>query len=102
MEYKEGVIRGTEVVADLRREGFKGVVLIRSANDDEASGHKYRGPTLSRRSLFVHFYNSRRWGKWVSIETDQRETAGGGNREGVPACVEDGAVKNQRTMASAS
>jgi CheY-like chemotaxis protein len=42
MEYKEGVIRGTEVVAALRREGFKGVVLIRSANDDNASGLVYR------------------------------------------------------------
>jgi CheY-like chemotaxis protein len=42
MEYDQGVIRGSEVVADLRREGFTGVMLIRSANDDAASGLKYR------------------------------------------------------------
>jgi CheY-like chemotaxis protein len=42
MEYDQGVIRGTEVVADLRREGFTGVMLIRSANDDAASGLNYR------------------------------------------------------------
>jgi CheY-like chemotaxis protein len=42
MEYDQGVIRGTEVVADLRLEGFTGVFLIRSANDDAASGLQYR------------------------------------------------------------
>ena len=42
MEYDQGVIRGSEVVADLRREGFTGVMLIRSANDDATSGLKYR------------------------------------------------------------
>jgi CheY-like chemotaxis protein len=42
MEYDAGVIRGTEVVAELRQEGFTGVFLIRSANDDAASGLQYR------------------------------------------------------------
>jgi hypothetical protein len=37
MEYDQGKILGTEVVADLRHEGFTGVMLIRSANDDAAS-----------------------------------------------------------------
>ena len=43
MEYKgEGNIRGTQIVTELRESGFKGVLLIRSANDDTASGHVYR------------------------------------------------------------
>ena len=42
MEYKEGTVKGTDLVAELRHEGFAGVLLIRSANDDKASGYLYR------------------------------------------------------------
>jgi CheY-like chemotaxis protein len=42
MDYTEGNIKGTEIVAELRQSGFKGVVFIRSANDDDVSGNMYR------------------------------------------------------------
>jgi len=34
---------GTDVTHELRSGGFKGIILIRSANDDAASANKYRG-----------------------------------------------------------
>jgi DNA-binding NarL/FixJ family response regulator len=41
MEYPAGSILGTEVTASLREAGFKGVVAIRSANDEPASRKMY-------------------------------------------------------------
>ena len=40
--YSEGKVLGTDVVNELRSDGFKGIVLIRSANDDAASANQYR------------------------------------------------------------
>ena len=40
--YNEGKVLGTNVTAELRSDGFKGIILIRSANDDAASANKYR------------------------------------------------------------
>ena len=40
--YREGKIFGTDITNELRSDGFKGVILIRSANDDAASANKYR------------------------------------------------------------
>jgi hypothetical protein len=40
--YSEGKILGTDITNELRSDGFKGIVLIRSANDDAASANKYR------------------------------------------------------------
>ena len=40
--YKEGKIMGTDVTAELRADGFRGIIFIRSANDDAASANHYR------------------------------------------------------------
>ena len=40
--YQEGKVFGTDVTDELRAGGFKGIILIRSANDDAASANKYR------------------------------------------------------------
>ena len=40
--YKEGAVYGTDVTKKLRDQGFKGVILIRSANDDAKSATSYR------------------------------------------------------------
>ena len=42
LEYDEGKAKGTQIIRELRQAGFSGVALIRSANDDAASGHVYR------------------------------------------------------------
>ena len=34
--YKEGKVLGTDITHELRAGGFKGIILIRSANDDVA------------------------------------------------------------------
>ena len=57
--YQEGKVFGTEITRELRSDGFKGIILIRSANDDAASANKYRragangciGKTLKSTSL---------------------------------------------------
>ena len=36
------MVLGTEITADLRSLGFKGIVLIRSANDDHFAREMYR------------------------------------------------------------
>jgi len=41
MEYRAGTVLGTEVTASLREAGFKGVIAIRSANDEPASRKMY-------------------------------------------------------------
>ena len=40
--YQEGKVLGTDVTIELRADGFKGIILIRSANDDAVSANKYR------------------------------------------------------------
>jgi len=40
--YMEGQVYGTDVTQKLREQGFKGVILIRSANDDPKSATSYR------------------------------------------------------------
>ena len=40
--YQEGKVLGTDVTDELRSGGFKGIILIRSANDDAASANQYR------------------------------------------------------------
>ena len=40
--YTEGRVFGTDVTSELRSHGFKGIILIRSANDDAASANRYR------------------------------------------------------------
>ena len=40
--YQEGKVFGTDITSELRSDGFKGIILIRSANDDAASANKYR------------------------------------------------------------
>ena len=57
--YTEGKVFGTDVTSELRSDGFKGIILIRSANDDAASANRYRragangcvGKTLKSASL---------------------------------------------------
>jgi len=41
MDYSEGNVKGTEVVAELRSRGFKGVIFIRSSDDDSDSKKEY-------------------------------------------------------------
>ena len=41
MEYPAGLVLGTEVTSSLREAGFKGVIAIRSANDEPASQKMY-------------------------------------------------------------
>ena len=41
MDYPAGSILGTEVTTSLREAGFKGVIAIRSANDEPASRKMY-------------------------------------------------------------
>ena len=40
--YQEGKVLGTDITHELRSDGFKGIILIRSANDDAASANRYR------------------------------------------------------------
>merc|ERR1711865_78809 len=40
--YKEGKVFGTDITSELRSDGYKGIILIRSANDDAASANQYR------------------------------------------------------------
>jgi hypothetical protein len=40
--YKEGRELGTNLARELRERGFRGLIFIRSANDDPASGNFYR------------------------------------------------------------
>ena len=40
--YDEGKVLGTDIISELRTQGFKGIAFIRSANDDAASAGKYR------------------------------------------------------------
>jgi len=42
MEYAAGTILGTDLTVALREAGFKGVIAIRSANDDPANRKMYR------------------------------------------------------------
>ena len=42
MGYGTNMVLGTEITADLRSLGFKGIVLIRSANDDHFAREMYR------------------------------------------------------------
>ena len=55
--YAEGAILGTEVTARLRKCGFKGLIFIRSANDDMASVVAYKNAgadaTLSKGTATV-------------------------------------------------
>ena len=41
MEYRAGIVLGTEVTVSLREAGFRGVIVIRSANDEPASRKMY-------------------------------------------------------------
>ena len=41
MEYRQGSIFGTDLCARLRQAQFKGVIFIRSANDDPISVKKF-------------------------------------------------------------
>ena len=47
MDYGTITVLGTEVAAQLRILGFKGVVLIRSANDEHSAREMYRDARVS-------------------------------------------------------
>ena len=40
--YTEGKVFGTDVTSELRSDGFKGIILIQSADDDAASTNRHR------------------------------------------------------------
>ena len=53
--YKEGPVLGTDVIESIRATGFKGLMFIRSANDDFESVNMYRrsGATASLSKSFT-------------------------------------------------
>ena len=71
MDYETGMVLGTDVIMELRNLGFKGTVLIRSANDDHFARQLYldagasgflskslrRGPAITE-SIVTQWYNA--------------------------------------------